>query len=266
MGASASGEATSHEVDDDMCVMKPNEAEHLAAGDGVPVSRGVTILFLKKILANEKSVRAAFEPVALSAGCSNSGVERLPFLRALTRVSMHFNPAENVLMPTFAEGPLYSREEAYHYFREALHLLTEKLEKAMEHNRLSGLLKASRMRVKQLQLTLECEEGLVREGSDRVTNLGNVLHELEEQEQRLNKPVKGGVKAFSSGDDNMLRAFSSGDDNMHMSHDVMTLEDLKQLMSVSQSLKYRVIELEKTLDEREDRVTYLLKELKKRRK
>lgn len=248
MGASASGEATSHEVDDDMCVMKPNEAEHLAAGDGVPVSRGVTILFLKKILANEKSVRAAFEPVALSAGCSNSGVERLPFLRALTRVSMHFNPAENVLLPISTEGPPYSKEEAYQYFCAALYLLTEKLENTSEHDRLSCQLKASHIRVKTLQLALECEEASIQEQSRCIASLSNMLHEMDEQDNRVCKPVMRSVKETLPGEQ----------------HGVMTLEDLKIHVRIAKSLRKRIAEIEKTLDEREDRVMSLLMEKKNR--
>merc|ERR1712137_1056494 len=148
---------------------------------------------------------------------------------------MHFDPSDELLVPTSAKGPPYSREEAYQYFCSALSLLTEKLENASDHERLSGLLKASRMRVKGLQLALESEEASLREQSQRIASLVNTLHELEEQENRFNK-------------------------------NVMNLEDLKQHVSVAHSLKGSVLEMEKILDEREDRIVSLLEELKKRSK
>lgn len=195
------------------------------------------VAFLKEVLANQTLLRTAFEHVARSAGCTREAcVERLPFLRALTRVIMHFNPTDKLLVPTSAQGPPYSREEAYHYFCAALCLLMEKLEiAASDHDRLSGLLKASRMRITGLRLALECEEVSLREQSERIASLVNTVHELEEQEGKLDK-------------------------------NVMTLEDLKQHVSVAHSLKGSVAEIEKMLDEREDRIMSLLEELEKRSK
>lgn len=231
---------------DGVFLIPPSAYEYPPAGGKAIIS---PLALLKQVLADKRSLCAAFEPVAQCTGCTgDAGVERLPFLKALTCVIMHFNPAENVLMPTSAEGPPYSKEEAYQYFCAALYLLTEKLENTSEHDRLSCQLKASHIRVKTLQLALECEEASIQEQSRCIASLSNMLHEMDEQDNRVCKPVMRSVKETLPGEQ----------------HGVMTLEDLKIHVRIAKSLRKRIAEIEKTLDEREDRVMSLLMEKKNR--
>merc|ERR1712137_548019 len=170
--------------------------------------------------------------------------------------------------PSFVEGPPYSGKEAYLYFCAALYLLVEKLEKSSkqsseEQTTLSDLLEASRMRVKKFQQMLECEEASIRKQSKHIKVMRKVLQELEEQEGVFDgTPTPVDSETFSC-DGEVLPCV--GDDMSPPATDVMTLEDLKQQVSVVQSLRNRLSELENALDTREDRVVSLTEELERLR-
>lgn len=86
--------------------------------------------YLRRILAREESLLAAFQPVLLASRCKQTGgIDRAAFALAVTRIRKHFDPSEpNVGPPISVAGPPLTREEAFAEFSSSLQALCQRLE------------------------------------------------------------------------------------------------------------------------------------------
>jgi len=74
--------------------------------------------YLRRILAREESLQAAFQPVLAASLCQQTGtVDRAAFALAVARIKKHFDPSEPTMVRAPASSGLpYTREEAFAEF------------------------------------------------------------------------------------------------------------------------------------------------------